>query len=224
MSVSASGERPRSSKSSHLALPSATNNFISGSAPARLSTPTQDATTDTALDDSPNESPKSKSASVINSMIFDALKASNNTQGSDIGMIVRYIKDRYEAPHNIKRLLGSKLRRLVAQGKLTKVNVFFINFVLCRITYFTAIHNQLENRYTISNDSAYEWHNSLMEASETAAYKIAVAERKSFLAHEAVKEADRVSELAEETDCFLEIGKDICERCSRGEAVYMNLT
>ncbi|CAM8907968.1 unnamed protein product [Rhodiola kirilowii] len=54
MSVSASGERPRSSKSSHLALPSVTNNFISGSAPARLSTPTQDATTDTSLDDSLN--------------------------------------------------------------------------------------------------------------------------------------------------------------------------
>ncbi|CAM8978785.1 unnamed protein product [Rhodiola kirilowii] len=70
MSVSACGERPRSSKSSHLALPSATNNFISGSAPARLSTPTQDATTDTALDDSLGESPKSNNASVYAAFQF----------------------------------------------------------------------------------------------------------------------------------------------------------
>lgn len=51
------------------------------------------------------------------------------------------------------------------------------------------------------------------EASITAAYRIAEAENKSFLAAEAVKEAERVSKMAEDTDVMLQLVKDIYEKC-----------
>lgn len=51
------------------------------------------------------------------------------------------------------------------------------------------------------------------EASITVAYRIAEAENKSFLAAEAVKEAERVSKMAEDTDVMLQLVKDIYEQC-----------
>lgn len=57
------------------------------------------------------------------------------------------------------------------------------------------------------------------EASMTAAYRIAEAENKSFLAAEAFKEAERVSKMAEDTDAMLQLVKEIYERCS---FVYMS--
>ncbi|XP_068652419.1 single myb histone 3-like isoform X2 [Aristolochia californica] len=59
------------------------------------------------------------------------------------------------------------------------------------------------------------------EATMTAAYKIADAEAKSYLASQAVKEAERVSRMAEETDSLLQIAKEIFDQCLRGEIVSM---
>ncbi|MQL91185.1 hypothetical protein Taro_023804 [Colocasia esculenta] len=53
------------------------------------------------------------------------------------------------------------------------------------------------------------------EAAIAAAYKIAEAEAKSFLASEAVKEAERVSKMAEETESLLMLAREIFEQCSR---------
>ncbi|KAE8712544.1 Detected protein of confused Function [Hibiscus syriacus] len=47
------------------------------------------------------------------------------------------------------------------------------------------------------------------EAALTAAYLIAEAENKSFLAAEAVTEAERVSKMAEDTDSLLQLAKEI---------------
>lgn len=47
-----------------------------------------------------------------------------------------------------------------------------------------------------------------------AAFKIADAEAKSFLASEAVKESERVSRMAEETDSVLQTAKEIFEQCN----------
>lgn len=55
----------------------------------------------------------------------------------------------------------------------------------------------------------------------TAAYKIAEAEAKSFLASEAVKEAERISRIAEETDSMLQLAKEIFEQC-KGNPLLMS--
>lgn len=52
------------------------------------------------------------------------------------------------------------------------------------------------------------------EAAEAAANKIAEAENKSFVAAEAVKEAERITKMAEETDSMLQLAKDIFEKCN----------
>ncbi|OMP01481.1 single myb histone [Corchorus olitorius] len=55
------------------------------------------------------------------------------------------------------------------------------------------------------------------EASETAADLIAQSENKSYIAEEAVKEADKVSKMAEDMDSLLQLDKEIFKRCSGGE-------
>lgn len=64
-------------------------------------------------------------------------------------------------------------------------------------------------------------HSSIIIPSQTiedvalsAAYMIADAESKSFLAAEAVIEAERVSEMAEDADAVLHLVKEIYEHCN----------
>lgn len=47
-----------------------------------------------------------------------------------------------------------------------------------------------------------------------AAYKIADAENKSFVAAEAVKELERLSEMAEEAESTLQVAAEILEKCN----------
>nr|XP_010924966.1 single myb histone 4 isoform X2 [Elaeis guineensis] len=63
--------------------------------------------------------------------------------------------------------------------------------------------------------------NLIVDAAITVAYKIADAEAKSFLASEAVKEAEKISKMAEETDSLLLLAKEIFERCAGGEIMTM---
>lgn len=50
------------------------------------------------------------------------------------------------------------------------------------------------------------------DAAVSAAYRIAEAENKSFVAAEAVKEAERVSRMAEEMDSLLQFAADIFDQ------------
>lgn len=58
--------------------------------------------------------------------------------------------------------------------------------------------------------SPYE---TIQEAAMAAAYKVAEAENKSFLASEAVKEAERLSKMADDADAMLQLFKEIYEQC-----------
>ena len=51
------------------------------------------------------------------------------------------------------------------------------------------------------------------EAAVAAAYKIADAEAKSYLASEALKELERVSKMADEADSMLILAREIFEKC-----------
>lgn len=51
------------------------------------------------------------------------------------------------------------------------------------------------------------------DAAVAAAYRVAEAENKSFVAAEAVKEAERVSKMAEDTELFLQLAKEIFDKC-----------
>lgn len=61
------------------------------------------------------------------------------------------------------------------------------------------------------------------EAAVAAAYKVAEAENKSFVAAEAVKEAERVAKMAEDADSYLQLAKEIFEKCNDTHAPILFL-
>lgn len=91
---------------------------------------------------------------------------------------------------------------------------------------------QTENGFKIKNVTLLEIKtpSGLATSSETeddavhiTAYTVADAENKSFLAAEAVKEAERVSKIAEETESMLLLVKEINEQCNvRNTYAYLS--
>ncbi|KAJ4717855.1 Telomere repeat-binding factor like [Melia azedarach] len=163
-----------------------------------------------------------KNGPKYNSMIFEAISTIKDTNGSDISAIVNFIEERHEVPPNFRRLLSSRLRRLVSQGKLEKVQNCYKIRKDISLGVKTPTPKQKDARLRLPQNSALVTPSETVEeASITAAYRIAEAENKSFLAAEAVKEAERVSKMAEDTDAMLQLVKEIYEQCSRGEIVLL---
>ncbi|KAG9132120.1 hypothetical protein Leryth_025190 [Lithospermum erythrorhizon] len=155
-----------------------------------------------------------KTASKYNAMIFEALSTLKEPNGSDTSSI-----HRQEVPQNFRKLLGARLRRLVSQDKLEKVqNCFRIKREILQGAKPSPNkqESQIKPPQTVGLLG-----NTVEEAVVAAAYKVAEAENKSFVASEAVKEAERVSKLAEESDAFLQLAMEILEKCNRGEIVLM---
>ncbi|KAL5768583.1 hypothetical protein ACOSP7_015131 [Xanthoceras sorbifolium] len=220
MSVSATGQGPRDKSRTPKIKAS------SDAPAAQLSTPQTsappapvalDVSTDPIVDDSARScAPK------YNALIFEALSALNEPNGSDITAILRYIEQRNEVPQNFRRLLGSRLRRLVAQEKLEKVqNCFRIKEDNSFVTK-TPTPKQKDVRPRLLQSADYITSVDTVEAAAAAAAsQIAEAENKSYVAAEAIKEAERISSMAEDTDSQLQLLKEIFERCSGGEIVIM---
>ncbi|KAF5466419.1 hypothetical protein F2P56_016345 [Juglans regia] len=176
--------------------------------------------TDTVMDDPSNGTQEGKNAPRYNAMIFEALSAIEDKIGSDISAIVHFIERRHEVPQNFRRLLSSRLRRLVAQGKLEKVQNCY------KIRKETVLGTKTPSPKQRDVKPRQSLSSGLMTTSETvddaanaAAYRVADAENKAYMAAEAVKEAERISKVAEDTDSMLQLVKEIYERCSRGEIV-----
>ncbi|KAJ9688090.1 hypothetical protein PVL29_014038 [Vitis rotundifolia] len=223
MSVSASGQGPREKSrtpktKANTDAPSAgtVSNPQNSSSAAPV---TVDASADAIMDDASKNILDGKSAPRYNAMIFEALSSLKEPNGSDTSTIVNFIEQRYEVPQNFRRLLSSRLRRLVAQDKLEKVqNCYKIK----RDPSFgtkTPTPKQKDIRPRQSQSTDYVA--SIEEAAVAAAYKVAEAENKSFVAAEAVKEAERVAKMAEESEAMLQFTLEILEKCSRGEVVYI---
>ncbi|XP_054785029.1 telomere repeat-binding factor 4-like isoform X3 [Prosopis cineraria] len=80
----------------------------------------QSASSDAVIDDASQKAQDVKNAPRYNGMVFEALSTIKDTNGSDINTIVSFIEKRHEVPPNFRRALSTRLRRLVAQGKLEK--------------------------------------------------------------------------------------------------------
>ncbi|KAJ9688091.1 hypothetical protein PVL29_014038 [Vitis rotundifolia] len=216
MSVSASGQGPREKSrtpktKANTDAPSAgtVSNPQNSSSAAPV---TVDASADAIMDDASKNILDGKSAPRYNAMIFEALSSLKEPNGSDTSTIVNFIEQRYEVPQNFRRLLSSRLRRLVAQDKLEKVqNCYKIK----RDPSFgtkTPTPKQKDIRPRQSQSTDYVA--SIEEAAVAAAYKVAEAENKSFVAAEAVKEAERVAKMAEESEAMLQFTLEILEKCN----------
>ncbi|KAJ4708685.1 Telomere repeat-binding factor like [Melia azedarach] len=219
MSVSAGGQGPREKSRTPkpkagdaLAVPLSTPQ--TSALPAAVA---NDASTDPIVDDSARSS-----APKYNALIFEALAALKEPNGSDVSAILNYIEQRLEVPQNFRRLLSSRLRRLVAQEKLEKVQNCFRVKEDTPFGTKTPIPKQKDIRpKPLLNTNDIINADTVEAAAAAAAGQIADAENKSFVAAEAVKEAERISRMAEDTDSLLQLAKEIFERCSQGEIVLM---
>ncbi|XP_039116407.1 single myb histone 4-like [Dioscorea cayenensis subsp. rotundata] len=156
-------------------------------------------------------------------LIMEALKIMPEPEGIDTGAIYRYIEQKIPVQQNFRRLLSSKLRRLAAQNKIAKgLKGYMLKESFATKTPTPRQKDLTHHRPKMPHISGFcRTTNAIEEASITAAYKIADAEAKAYLASEAIKEAEKVSRMAEETDSLLQIAKEIYERCGRGEIVTM---
>ncbi|KAI3911918.1 hypothetical protein MKW92_009296 [Papaver armeniacum] len=130
---------------------------------------------------------------------------------------------RHEVPSNFRRLLSSKLRRLAAQDKLEKVHNYYKikkDAPLGITMTMEKTPKPNDSRPKQSHDSSFP-SSTFKESTMFTAQKIAEAENKSFVASEAVKEAERVEKMAEHSACMKLFFEDILEQCKRGEPVIM---
>ncbi|CAO2841521.1 unnamed protein product [Amaranthus hypochondriacus] len=180
----------------------------------------QHETADHVKDDSAKDLPDAKNGPRYNDMIFEALTAVKEQNGLDISAFVAYIEKKMEVPHNFRKQLGARLRRLVQQDKLEKVDGLY------RLKSKNSTETNASNRKDIwarqQLASVYsKVGQSLEEAAKTAAYKVVEAEEKANSAAEAVIEAEKLSKLAEETDSILQFAEEILGRCTRGDVIYV---
>ncbi|GAB2225165.1 hypothetical protein Drorol1_Dr00005953 [Drosera rotundifolia] len=181
---------------------------------------TNDATVAQVKDDLAKELPDAKISLRYLPLVYEAL-SSNEPYGMDLTGLMNYIEKRMEVPQNFRKQLGAKLRRLIGQDKLEKVeNLYRIksNFIPERPTLSTN-DMQLANPQSFPEESNLS--ESLEAAARDAAYKIADAESKSYMAAEAVREAERIARMAEESDSILQFAEDIFNRCACGEVVLL---
>ncbi|XP_052180849.1 telomere repeat-binding factor 4-like isoform X1 [Diospyros lotus] len=224
MSVSANGQgsREKSRTSKAKANPDPATPLLNAQTSVTSNSVANDGSTDVVMDDSSNYvlDGKTASNSRYNAMIFEALSTLKDPNGSDTSAIVSFIEQRQEVPQNFRRLLTARLRRLVAQDKLEKVQNCYKLKRRVLVGEKTPTPVQKDVRPRPPQPTCYLG-DTVEEAAVAAAYKVAEAENKSFVAAEAVKEAERVSKMAEDTDSLLQLAKEIFEKCSRGEIVLM---
>ncbi|KAH7686456.1 Myb domain-containing protein [Dioscorea alata] len=131
---------------------------------------------------------------------------------------------RHEVPSNFRRLLSSKLRRFIKQDKIIKGRKGYLlkESSLATKTPSPKQKDPAHHRPKIPNNSGFcSSMNSIEDASITAAYRIADAEAKAYLASEAMKEAENIAKMAEDTDSLLLLAKEIYEKCRQGEVISL---
>lgn len=183
---------------------------------ASVTPSSQDAPLDVPMVDSAKPLSEGNSAAKYNAMIYEALSTLKEPDGSDSSTIAHFIEQRQEVPQNFKRLLSSRLRRLVLQDKLEKVqNCYRVKRDALPDMRTTTVG--LKDSHTRQIQSVGLLGDTVEEAASSAAFRIAEAENKSFVAAEAVKEAERVAMMAEEMEALLQFATDCFDQCLHGE-------
>ncbi|KAL3654749.1 hypothetical protein CASFOL_001484 [Castilleja foliolosa] len=141
-------------------------------------------------------------------MIFDALSTLNGPNGLESAAIANFIEQRQKVPPNFRRQLSSRLRKLVQQDKLEKVHNYYKiktdTQVETKASTITTIHKDPQTVRPLVVQSIGCLGDTVKEAAVCAAYKIAESENNSFVAAESVREAERVSAMADEMESLLQ--------------------
>ncbi|XP_018445003.2 telomere repeat-binding factor 4 isoform X2 [Raphanus sativus] len=191
--------------------------------------PRSGGSSDLSIGDSCNMLIDAKNAPRYDGMIFEALSALKDSNGSDVTTIFNFIEQKmYEVPEQFKRVLGSRLRRLAAQGKLEKTQNFYRmnnNSFLAMRTPVAAKPKEGNGRHRQTGNSQGGLTVSQEKidlASGTAAYKLYEVDGKLEALSGVVDERERMTELSEQAEIMLLLAEELHERCCRGEIVELN--
>ncbi|CDY68148.1 BnaA07g38930D [Brassica napus] len=159
-----------------------------------------------------------KNAPRYDAMIFEAISELADPNGSDVGSIFSFIEPRHEVPPTFRRVLSSRLRRLAAQGKLSKVSNSkpLLNFYKLPDGSETTTRTtpaptpkpketNVKPRQSYINQPPSVSQEMIDEAAITAACKVVEAENKINVAKAAVEELEKTTKLADETELMLEL-------------------
>ncbi|PON96189.1 Telomeric repeat-binding factor [Trema orientale] len=176
-----------------------------------------------SMNDPSNCTQDGKSASPYKEMIFEALSTMKDVNESDVGAIHNFSEKRHGTPlsPNFKRSLSSRSRKLVVQEKPEKVENGYKIRKEIPMGRNTPSPKQKNIRSQRSLDSRLITCTESQDDVADAAFKVAEAENKSFLAAEAVGEAEQLSRIAEDSECMLQLMNEIYKQCSRGELVHL---
>ncbi|KAF2588039.1 hypothetical protein F2Q70_00041572, partial [Brassica cretica] len=190
---------------------------------------------DLNVDDSWNTMVDAKNAPRYDGMIFEALSALTDPSGSDVTTIFNFIEEKkHEVPPTFKRVLGSRLRRLAAQGKIEKVNQIRAgtqNFYRMNGTSFSGMRApvvarpkevNVKPRQTNSQRVLTVSQRKVDQASGTAAFKLAEVEKNLELVKRAAEHKERMIKLAEQAEIILLLAEELHEACSQGKIVELN--
>ncbi|KAL2229115.1 UNVERIFIED_CONTAM: Single myb histone 4 [Sesamum indicum] len=159
---------------------------------ASVTPSSQDASSDVVMLDSSKPLPEGNNAAKYNAMIFEALSALKEPNGSDSSAIATFIE-----VQNCYRLKRDS-----------------------QVDAKSPAMRQTDTRPRQVQSIGYLG-DTVEDAAISAAYKIAEAENKSFVAAEAVKEAERVSTMAEDMESLLQFATDCVYQSAHGEIVLM---
>lgn len=173
---------------------------------------------DVVMSDSAKNPPEGNNAAKYNTLIFEALSTHKEPNGLDASAIAAYIEQRHDVQQNFKRWLSSRLRRLVQQDKLEKVQNCYRIKRDPQSDPRNLLARQKESRPR-QVQGIGDLGDTIEEASVGAAYRIAEAENKSFVAAESVKEAERVSTMAEDMESLLQFASYCFDQSACGEIV-----
>lgn len=161
-------------------------------------------------------------SSKYNAMIFEAVSSLKDPNGSDINLIASFIRGRHEVPRNFKRFLSGKLGKLVVEGRLEKApNGYRITGHMPKVEAPDPKPRDIVHHPRLPQTIGSYLCETVEDAAVAAAYKVAEAENKKFVAAEAMKEAERVAEMAEDAESFLQLAIEIYNRCTCNEIVVM---
>ncbi|WVZ24427.1 hypothetical protein V8G54_002971 [Vigna mungo] len=184
--------------------PSSTTSSSTTATPQNAASAPQNVPSDVTVPDSSLNDQDVKNPPRYNAMVFEALSALKDNNGSDLNAIVSFIE--VQNCYKIKKDISSGTKSPAPKPKDVRPT-----------PSQPAPQPQWQSSvsvFTASNET-------IKDAADTAAYRIADAESKSYLAAEAVKEAEKISLLVEHSDSMLELAKDIYEQCSRGEIILL---
>ncbi|XP_010476906.1 PREDICTED: telomere repeat-binding factor 4-like isoform X2 [Camelina sativa] len=164
-------------------------------------------------------------------MIFEALSALTDVNGSDVSAIYNCIEQRHGAPPNFRRMLSSRLRRLAAQGKLEKVS-----HLKSTQNFYKMNDNSLVPRTPQvarpkeTNPKPRQTHSQgpsisqemVGEASITAAYKLVEVENKLDVVKGSSEEIERMMNLARQAEYMLVIAREMHEECCQGNIMFLD--